>query len=88
MNRQGVSHGTPLLKPRTMRTSKTELIKKWLESGNQITQVLAHEKFGTTRLSSIIYSLRYNYGMNIITDNITVKDRFGNDCHVASYLMR
>lgn len=67
------------------KISKTQLIHNYLKQGHSLTQVEAYEKFGTTRLSAIIYSLRHAYNADIISETIIVKDRFGNDCFVASY---
>ena len=67
------------------KINKTELIYNYLKQGNSLTQLDAYEKFGTTRLSAIIYNLRHTYDADIISETIIAKDRFGNDCFIARY---
>lgn len=65
------------------KVNKTSLILEHLKSGHTLNQLEATEKFGTTRLGSIIFGLRKKY--DIATEIIDVKDRFGNVCQVAEY---
>ncbi len=52
------------------KKSKLEQVKTHLQSGKKITAVQAYEKFGTMRLSGLIYSLK-KIGLPIITEMIT-----------------
>ena len=68
--------------------SKTDMILKYLETHKKgITSLEAIEKFGATRLSAIIFNLKNQRGCNILTDMVSVKDRFGNKCRVARYTL-
>lgn len=60
-------------------------VKKYLENHkNGITSLDAIRLFGATRLSGIIWTLRKD-GMNIITENKDVKNRYGGVSRVACY---
>lgn len=50
--------------------TKTAKIKAFLLAGNVITSWDAIAKFNCTRLSSVIYNLKNDYGMNIETQMI------------------
>ena len=67
-----------------METATAAIIKH-LKRGRKIDQLMATEKFGTTRLSSIIYSLRNRYGMKIKTIDKRVETRRGHVSIVAEY---
>ena len=45
--------------------TKTKIILEYLKKGNRITDVKAAEIAKSYRLSSIIYTLRHNYELNI-----------------------
>lgn len=64
--------------------NKTQLIKKYLEDGGSLTNISAYEKFGTTRLGSIIHHLR-KHGVPIVTIDREEPDRYGNLCRFAEY---
>lgn len=66
-----------------MRTNKSRLILNYLKEGNKLNQLEATQKFGTTRLGSIIFGLRKKH--IIKTNIINVKDKYGNNCEVAEY---
>lgn len=66
--------------------SQTSEIKKYLETHKKgLTSLEAIEKFGATRLSSIIYNLRTKYQMNIKTEAKVVTNRYGGVSSVAVY---
>lgn len=68
-----------------MKTQTSE-IKNYLETHTKgITSIEAFQKFGATRLSAIIYQLRYKYGMNIVTEDKVVKTRYGKPTTIAVY---
>ena len=70
-----------------METATAAIIKH-LKRGRKIDQLMATEKFGTTRLSSIIYSLKRVHGMRIIATDKTVKTRYGRRVDVAEYQLQ
>lgn len=49
-------------------------IQSWLKSGRSITPMQALELCGCFRLSSVIYRLKYDYGMPIKTDMVYLPD--------------
>ena len=74
-----------------MIKKKTQIdeIKKYLETHKQgITSLEAIERFGATRLSGIIYVLRYKRGMPIITEHKIVTNRFGGISNIAVYKLK
>ena len=50
--------------------SQRRLIQNWLLNGKSITPLEALNKFGAFRLSAIIYRLKYEYDMPIITEMV------------------
>lgn len=61
------------------------LVKGWLESGKSITPAQAISEFGCTRLSAVIFRLKYEYNLPISTELIRVKNRNGRGVDVARY---
>ena len=66
--------------------NKTTAIQLHLIEKGSITSWEAIKLYGATRLSAIIYKLR-NRGMNIRTVSIETKDRYGNRCSYAKYIL-
>lgn len=67
------------------RTQK-EIIKKRLQKEGSITSYEAFVRYGITRLSAIIYDLRRE-GMDISSEIITKRNRYGNTCNFAKYTL-
>lgn len=67
--------------------NKTEKIKLHLIEKGDITSWEAIKLYGATRLSGIIYNLRYHYGMNIISERTDFVDRFGSKSSYAKYIL-
>ena len=67
------------------RTQK-EIVRKRLEKKKSITSYQAFVYYGITRLSAIIYDLRKE-GYNIGSETITKKNRYGNVCNYAKYML-
>ena len=59
-----------------------------LKERGHITSLEAIKLFGATRLSAIIYRLRYRYGYDITTNMITVTNRRGKKVDVAQYELK
>jgi hypothetical protein len=70
----------------TIRTTKTNQVKKHLIEKGKIDSWTAIELYGATRLSAIIYNLRRR-GFNIDSQTISVKDRNNNVCNFAKYIL-
>lgn len=68
--------------------NKTTAVLKWMRTGAGITSKEAFENFGVTRLSAIIFNLRYRRGHNIETVMVDGRDRFGNPVRFARYYLR
>ena len=69
-----------------MRTTKTNQVKEHLENYGTITSWQAIQQYGATRLSDIIFRLR-KQGYDIETKDETTKDRNGNKCQYAKYIL-
>ena len=67
--------------------NKTEKIKLHLIEKGSITSWQAIQFYGATRLSAIIYNLRYKYGMNIRSERVDFTDRFGSKSSYANYIL-
>lgn len=67
--------------------SATKSVLEHLERCKSITSKEAFELYGATRLSSIIYNLKYDYGYEIETEMISVKTRYGTNTNVAKYVL-
>lgn len=66
--------------------TQTSEIKKYLETHKRgLTSMDAFNLFGATRLSAIVYQLRNVHGMNIITEDKIVKNRYGRPVTVCVY---
>ena len=68
---------------RRNNTHYTRLLNYLKEFGN-ITSLGAIRDLGNTRLSATIYELRKD-GYNIISEDLTVKNRWGNNTIIALY---
>lgn len=64
--------------------SATEAVVKHLQRHKQINQLQCIERYGTWRLSSIIYRLRKS-GMDIISQPKKVKTRYKKTVLVTNY---
>ena len=69
-----------------MRTTKFNQVKEHLENYGTITSWQAIQQYGATRLSDIIFRLR-KQGYDIETKDETTKDRNGNTCTFAKYIL-
>lgn len=61
-------------------------VLEYLKKHKSITSLEAFEKFGATRLSAIIFVFREK-GMNIITQTIETKNRYGEKTMYAKYIL-
>ena len=64
--------------------NKTQDIKGFLLRGHTLTSAEAFRMFGSTRLADVVFRLR-KQGLNIVSKNITGKDRYGNRCDFCAY---
>lgn len=68
------------------KTNKTEKVLEHLEKYGHITSLEAIEKYGATRLSAIIFTLRKR-GYDIDTVDLPFTDRFGTKSHYGKYIL-
>ena len=68
--------------------NKTRKVMLHLVEKGSITSWEAIMEYGATRLSAIIYNLRYRYGMNIDTVMVEFTDRFGDKAHYGKYVLK
>lgn len=64
-------------------TQGEKIVNYMMEFGG-ITQLEAIRDLGVMRLASRISDLKKN-GIGIRSETITIKNRFGEDCHVSKY---
>lgn len=57
-------------------TTQLANIRKHLEDGKPITALAALNLYGCFRLSAHIHTLRHEYGMNIVTNRITLNGKW------------
>lgn len=67
--------------------SKTQSVKLHLENFGAITTWEAIKEYGATRLSSIIFNLRHQYGLNIENEWIEFTDRYGSKSRYVKYTL-
>lgn len=67
------------------QNSQINDVIKHLRAYGSITSLEAFEYYGITRLSGIIYRLKNEFDMDIITENKSKKNRHGNICNYACY---
>jgi len=69
-----------------VKITKKGMVKNHLLKHKSITSLQAIELYSATRLSAIIFTLRKS-GLHIVTKDVTIKDRFGNNCIFAKYVL-
>ena len=69
------------------KTNKTQLVKDLLTSGDSITSYQAFLEFGITRLSAIVFNLKNDYNMDIVSEPVKKFDRFGNEVKFSKYYL-
>ena len=60
-------------------------VLEYLKEHEKITSMEAIKNYGATRLSAIIHDLRHKDGYDIVTNTISVKNRYGHISNVAEY---
>lgn len=70
-----------------IRTQK-EAVLNHLKTQGSITSMEAINNYGATRLSAIIFDLRYKDGYMIETHMVAGKNRFGNSYEYAKYVLK
>ena len=68
------------------KMNKTKAVMLHLQEFGSITSWEAIKEYGATRLSAIIYNLRYKYDMNIINQDIEFIDRYGTKSFFTKYV--
>ena len=69
------------------KTTQEKEVLDYLRKIGSITSWEAIVEFGATRLSAIIYNLRKK-GYNIETNDLIVKNRYGNATVIAKYALK
>ena len=68
------------------KMNKTKAVMLHLQQYGSITSWEAIKEYGATRLSAIIYNLRYKYNMNINNQEIEFIDRYGTKTSFVKYV--
>lgn len=71
-----------------MRTTHTDRIEQYIKEHGSITSWEAIKEFGITRLSAVIYNLRYERNLDIETRYETMKNRYGDKVTFARYVYK
>ena len=71
---------------REIKTQKDAVLNH-LEEHGSITSMEAIQNYGATRLSAIIFNLRYKDGYDIETHMETAKNRYGRSVDYARYVL-
>ena len=69
------------------KTTQEKEVLDYLRKIGSVTSWEAIVEFGATRLSAIIYNLRKK-GYNIETNDLIVKNRYGNATVIAKYVLK
>ena len=69
------------------KRNTTSEVLNHLKKYKSITSIEAIEKYGATRLSAIIYNLRNNYELSIVTYDVPFTDRYGTKTSCAKYVL-
>ena len=64
--------------------TQEEMIASYMRANGSITSMQAMRDLGVMRLASRIHDMRVR-GIEIETETISVKNRYGNECKVACY---
>ncbi len=67
--------------------TQIERLDVYLRYNKSITPLEAWQQLGIYRLSAAIYDLR-KMGWKIETDTVKVVNQFGENCHVAKYVLQ
>lgn len=69
------------------RTTHLDRVENYIKQRGSITSWEAIKEFGITRLSAVIYDLRNQRGLNIVTQYETMKNRYGDNVTFARYVL-
>lgn len=69
------------------KMNKTKAIMLHLQNIGSITSWEAIKEYGATRLSAIIYNLRYKYEMNITNEEVYFVDKYGTKSSFTKYIL-
>ena len=69
------------------KRNKTSEILNHLKKYGQINSLEAIKLYGATRLSAIIYNLRHNYELNIVSKVVPFTDRYGTNADYVNYIL-
>lgn len=74
------------MKNKSKNNTKTADILAYLQTGKPLSSLEAFKKFGATRLSAVIFSLRkQNYNIESVPRSTI--DRYGRRVHYVDYIM-
>jgi hypothetical protein len=71
----------------TPKVTKAKLVLSHLLKKKSITSLEAIELYSATRLSAIIFNLRQKK-YDIVTKDVTIKDKYGNNCVFGKYILQ
>lgn len=70
------------------KNSQKKEVLNYLKEHGSISSLVAIDRFGCTRLSAIIHTLRHKDNYSIATRTVNTKNRYGNTTQYAIYELR
>ena len=70
-----------------MDATQLSIVKEKLEAGERVPSMDAFD-LGITRLAAIIFVLRHDHGMDIITNRCMTLNRYGHLTKYAEYVLK
>lgn len=67
-----------------MKDTQVDRTLRFMVENGSITSLQAISEFGCTRLADVIFKIRRR-GIDVKTETISVKNRYGETAHVARY---
>ncbi len=67
------------------KRTQADRVLDYIKKFGSITSMQAYTDLGVTRLSARIYELRHYRNLEIISETMTRKNRYGENCTYAKY---
>ena len=67
------------------KSTQANMVLDYIRDFGAITSFEAFQDLGITRLAAVIHIIRHRYNINVKTDYVTAKNRYGNPVTFARY---
>lgn len=68
-----------------MKDTQVRRTLRFMREHGSITSLEAFDAFGCTRLAAVIHVIRHVWHIDVESEMVTVKNRYGEPCRVARY---